>query len=175
MSSLKIIVAGPQGTGKTVISNFLAGQSDSLEVNGLEATEGVRILEVEKNLPGSSNSSIVGVELWDASGDHKYESCWRAVMSEANGVILVYNPDAPSQDQQLHDWFDFFVKKNGLSDQQCLIFAHRTKGNNSADRFRPPALFSRVSAALTTTASGTDMKGLFDNFVKEIHNIRRRS
>ena len=29
-------------SGKTVISNFLAGQSDSLEVNGLEATEGVR-------------------------------------------------------------------------------------------------------------------------------------
>ena len=172
--SLKIIVAGPKGVGKTVISNFLAGQSDSLEVKGLDPTEGVRILEVEKNLPGAG-SNVVSVELWDASGDHKFESCWRAVMSEANGVILVYNPDAPSQDQQLHDWFDFFVKKNGLSDQQCLIFAHRTKANNNVDRFRPPALFSRVAAALTTTASGTDMKGMFESFVKEIYNIRRRS
>ncbi len=55
-------------------------------------------------------------------------------MYESDGVILVYNPDAPSQDQQLGDWFDFFVKKNGLKDEQCLIFAHRGQSN---DKFRP--------------------------------------
>ena len=56
-------------------------------------------------------------------------------MAEADGVILVYNPDAPGQDQQLGDWFDFFVKKNGLRDEQCLIFAHRVNPTN--ERFRP--------------------------------------
>jgi precorrin-3B methylase len=56
-------------------------------------------------------------------------------MNEADGVILIYNPDAPGQDQQLGHWFDFFVKNNGLSDEQCLIFAHRV--NPSNERFRP--------------------------------------
>ncbi len=56
-------------------------------------------------------------------------------MHEADGVILVYNPDAPGQDQQLNDWFEFFVKKNGLRDDQCLIFAHRVNPTN--ERFRP--------------------------------------
>jgi hypothetical protein len=55
-------------------------------------------------------------------------------MFESDGVILVYNPDAPAQEQQLGDWFDFFVKKNGLSDEQCMIFAHR---GNSSEKFRP--------------------------------------
>lgn len=65
----------------------------------------------------------------------RYEACWKAIMHEADGVILVYNPDAPGQDQQLNDWFEFFVKKNGLRDDQCLIFAHRVNPTN--ERFRP--------------------------------------
>lgn len=65
----------------------------------------------------------------------RYENCWKAIMAYADGVILVYNPDAPSQNQQLGDWFDFFVKKNGLRDEQCLIFAHRSGSGN--DRFKP--------------------------------------
>ncbi len=74
---------------------------------------------------------------------YRYEKCWRAVMHEADGVILIYNPDAPSQEQQLNDWFDYFVKRNGLRDEQCMIFAHKSGyvGNNpvstSDSRFRP--------------------------------------
>ncbi len=41
------------------------------------------------------------VELWDASGDHTYENCWGAIMNEADGVLLIYNPDAAGQDQQI--------------------------------------------------------------------------
>jgi intraflagellar transport protein 22 len=170
MSSLKVVVAGPKGTGKTVVSNFLAGQSDSLDVEKYDETAGARILELEQQMSYGN----VKIELWDSSGDHQYESCWRGIMSEADGVVLIYNPDAPGQDQQIHDWFDFFVRKNGLSDQQCMIFAHRPK-NSAGDRFKPPPLFSRVTAALTTTASGGDMKAMFQNFTKEIYNIKRRS
>lgn len=57
-------------------------------------------------------------------------------MHEADGVILVYNPDAPAQDQQIGDWYDFFVRKNGLKDEQTIVFAHRTDLSNG-DRFRP--------------------------------------
>ena len=56
-------------------------------------------------------------------------------MAEADGIVLIYNPDAPAQDQQINDWFDFFVKKNGLRDEQCMIFAHRM--GESTERFRP--------------------------------------
>lgn len=56
-------------------------------------------------------------------------------MVDTDAVVLVYNPDAPAQDKQLTDWFDFFVKKNGLRDEQCLIFANRP--NPTSDRIRP--------------------------------------
>ena len=58
-------------------------------------------------------------------------------MTDADGVILVYNPDGPSQDQQINDWFEFFVRKNGLKDEQCMVFAHRGGASSTSDRFRP--------------------------------------
>ena len=121
---LKFVVAGPKGTGKTLISNYLSGVGEQLTSDKYDPTVGVRILQSEFRLNGISEN--FNIEIWDASGDHKYESCWRAIMADSDGVILVYNPDAPAQDQQISDWFDFFVKKNGLKDEQCMIFAHRT-------------------------------------------------
>lgn len=61
-------------------------------------------------------------------------------MDESDGVILMFDPDAPSQDQQLAAWFDYFVKKNGLREEQCMIFAHRGGQNPPSDRFRPRKL-----------------------------------
>jgi Rab-like protein 5 len=171
MSSLKIIVAGPKGSGKTTVSNFISGHSSDLGNERYEPTAGVRILEFEA--PGRNPSETVGVELWDASGDHNYETCWRGIMAESDGVILVYNPDKAGQDQQIGDWFEFFVKKNGLRDDQCIIFAHRGAGNSN-DRFRAPPLFQKVTAALTTAQSGQDIRGMFENLVKEIISMKQR-
>jgi hypothetical protein len=68
---LKIVFAGPKGTGKTLISNYIAGQGDKLISETYEPTAGVRILELELRLSGISET--FNVELWDASGDHKYD------------------------------------------------------------------------------------------------------
>jgi intraflagellar transport protein 22 len=120
-------------TGKTTISNYLSGNIESLSSSRYDPTNGVRILEFEKRFNGVPET--INVELWDSSGDQSYEGCWKAIMHEADGIILVYNPDAPGQDQQIGDWFDFFVRKNGLKDGQCIVFAHRSKVSN--DRFKP--------------------------------------
>jgi intraflagellar transport protein 22 len=185
---LKICVVGPKGVGKTWISNYLAGQTPSLVTEGnYEPTAGARILEYEAHT-GQGN---VGIELWDASGDTAFEGCWRAIMHEADGVVLIYNPDAPSQDQQIGDWFEFFVRKNNLREDQCIVFAYRSNPSNG-DKFRPrksllpplsfmlssrhhaAPLFSKVNASLTTPQNCEDMKGMFSNFVNELASIRQR-
>lgn len=60
--------------GKTLIANYLAGQASGqgeskLTTDRYEPTAGVRILEFDLALQGSEE---VNIELWDASGDHKY-------------------------------------------------------------------------------------------------------
>lgn len=67
---LKFIVAGPKGSGKTLISNCIVGQSEKLTTDSYQPTAGVRILEHELKLSGIQGD--VNIELWDASGDHKY-------------------------------------------------------------------------------------------------------
>jgi GTPase SAR1 family protein len=66
---LKFIVAGPKGSGKTMISNCIAGQSDKVTTENYQPTAGVRILEHELRLSGIGEE--INVEIWDASGDHK--------------------------------------------------------------------------------------------------------
>jgi Rab-like protein 5 len=57
-------------------------------------------------------------------------------MQDAHGVILVYNPEAAGQAQEIGDWYEYFVKQKGLSESQCLVFAHH-HSSDAASRFRP--------------------------------------
>ncbi|PSN45041.1 Intraflagellar transport protein 22 [Blattella germanica] len=81
--------------GKTTISNFL---SDATEISSgdYRPTQGVRILEFEaQNLNVNNRHLKAEVELWDCSGDHKFESCWPAIQKDTQGIIFVYNPSTP--------------------------------------------------------------------------------
>ena len=62
---LKIVVIGPKGSGKTCISNYIANQRDTLQVERYDPTVGTRILEVESKIGGNS----ANIEIWDTSGD----------------------------------------------------------------------------------------------------------
>jgi len=165
MPATKLVIAGPKGAGKSAIASFLSGQQDQIRTDKYDATAGVRILEFEATVRGEA----VAVELWDASGDHSYENCWKGITQDADGVILVYNPEGPGQDQQIGDWFDFFVTQSGLKDEQCMAIAFRTT-QNSSERFRPPPLFSKVTAALHTSEKAEEIKIMFDDFLKSITN-----
>lgn len=65
---LKIIVVGPKGSGKSTLSNFLLGQSESISNVPYQPTVGCRILE--NDFPGQGNQTVA-VEMWDASGDNR--------------------------------------------------------------------------------------------------------
>eukprot|EP00605_Chrysophyceae_sp_TOSAG23-4_P000286 GSChrysophyteH1.ASY1.ANO1.331.1 assembled CDS len=168
---VKIVVAGPKACGKSAISTFLSGQADGFKLDNYNATAGVRILEFDTQVKGYSEP--VSVELWDASGDHQYENCWKGIMDGADGVMLIYNPDGAGQDQQLGDWFEFFVRKNGLKDEQSMVIAFRTQ--ESQERFRPPPLFNRVTAALHSKDNAQDIKDMFGDFMKTVMNLNQRA
>merc|ERR1712159_165263 len=89
----KILIVGPQKTGKAALSNYL---SKFREMPGdyYHATVGVRVHEFEHSVPGKSaysDSASVSVELWDVSGDHKkYKDCWPAIQKDVDGVLFVF-------------------------------------------------------------------------------------
>ena len=62
-NTLKIVVIGPEGSGKTAITNFLCGKNNVLEVP-YRPTAGVRIVETEKEVKNKNFT----IEMWDVSG-----------------------------------------------------------------------------------------------------------
>ncbi|XP_071944478.1 intraflagellar transport protein 22 homolog isoform X2 [Antedon mediterranea] len=124
MLKAKILVLGPCKSGKSVLSNFFA-QATDLAGSEYRPTQGVRILEFEStSLQKDGKSSTLDVELWDCSGDTKFDECWPSIMSDVNGIILVYNHDQPNHAQELEMWFTTFVAQQGLKESQCLVISN---------------------------------------------------
>ena len=218
-STLKIVVCGPSISGKTAICNYLCEENPStpfkvFEYNGSMnsdakdmyqqdsnnpfyiPTEGVRIREIEKKVfgPGGRGGQY-SLQLWDSSGDHSYEGTWPAIINDANGVILVYNPAKAVQEQEASIWYDTFVKGSGLTDDQCLVIlqtstasSNNNKGNgememlnsgniNSPQQYKVPSKLGRchildnaVHINEGGNKAGLNLKKCFDEFVHSLVN-----
>ncbi|XP_076225593.1 intraflagellar transport protein 22 homolog isoform X2 [Nomia melanderi] len=129
MQPLKIIVVGPARSGKTTISNFLA---DATEIPyEYYPTQGVRILEFEVQNINVNNKSITkDIELWDCSGNQKFENCWPAIRKNVHGVIFVYSEQSNECLKQMQELYDYFVNQTKLGSDKCVIFCYDPEKKN---------------------------------------------
>mmetsp|Transcript_38744 Transcript_38744/g.51052 ORF Transcript_38744/g.51052 Transcript_38744/m.51052 type:complete len:181 (+) Transcript_38744:118-660(+) len=167
---IKIVVCGPLKSGKSTITNILADQHDQLGQSvgeqSYRPTIGVRILEVEKEV---FSAGKVTVELWDVSGDQRFESCWPAIQKDSNAVILVYNPDHPAHDQEVGLWYDYFVKGSKLTDDQCMAYMHFKDPSQQGSRSRPPPKLQNTSSVVRTSLDQLPlMTQSFEEFLRTV-------
>mmetsp|Transcript_119932 Transcript_119932/g.339971 ORF Transcript_119932/g.339971 Transcript_119932/m.339971 type:complete len:195 (+) Transcript_119932:76-660(+) len=111
----KVLVIGPCEAGKSIISNVLAEVTETVS-ESYRPTVGVRVLEIDVEV----RSQRVSVELWDVSGDTKYQKCWPAIKKDATGVVLVYNPEK-HQEQELEQWLQWFPRSLNMSPNQVMV------------------------------------------------------
>ncbi|XP_063969698.1 intraflagellar transport protein 22 homolog [Lytechinus pictus] len=165
----KILMIGPTESGKTVISNFLA---DATDVSGgdYHPTQGVRILEFESGSLNVGNRSLIAeVELWDCSGDQKFDECWPAFMKDASGVVIVYNPDQASHERELDTWYNHFITQQGLKDSQCIIFGHHRPNTSQAVRVQISSNMTRVNHVQTNLEDESDqVRADFNLFLSKV-------
>ncbi|XP_054065253.1 intraflagellar transport protein 22 homolog isoform X3 [Rissa tridactyla] len=128
MLKAKVLLVGPRESGKSVLANFVSESTEG--IGSYSPTQGVRILEYEKpNLNGNSKGAGCRFELWDCSGDQKFETCWPALMKDSHGVIIIFNPELPSHLKEIEMWYSCFVQQQPLLDSQCLLVAHHKPGS----------------------------------------------
>ncbi|XP_065055513.1 intraflagellar transport protein 22 homolog [Rhopilema esculentum] len=170
MFKAKVLVIGPCEVGKTVLSNYLA---DATEMSSGEyyPTEGVRILEfeVESVALNDGRSANVEVELWDCSGNHKFENCWPAIQKDTNGVVFVLNPEKSDQVKDLDNWYLHFVRQQGIKDSQCMVFVHHKPGQAENARANLSSNFSRIRVSHTNLEDDPD--GIKEVFRQYLENI----
>ena len=87
LNKIKILIVGPQNSGKSTISNYIAELEESNQPKkGYHPTVACRVVEFERDAPRNPKrpgQEKVLVELWDISGDPKYDRCWPAIQKNA--------------------------------------------------------------------------------------------
>ncbi|CAH0715526.1 unnamed protein product, partial [Brenthis ino] len=171
LDKLKILIIGPSDSGKTTIANFLS-ESINVDEGGISrATQGVRIVEFElSHLNVNDKPYKVDIEMWDCSGDHKFESCWPALRLGVQGVILVCssnNVNTAAREMEL--LYNYFVSQAKLSAKQCVVFYNSSDDQEDMDSLNLSSTFSKVSqVAVNTKSGGNRLRIDFSNFVTSI-------
>ncbi|XP_075978157.1 intraflagellar transport protein 22 homolog [Anticarsia gemmatalis] len=170
-NKLKILMIGPSESGKTQIANFI---SDSINIEEAETprpTQGVRIVEFElSNLNVNGKTTNIDIELWDCSGDHRFESCWPALRVGVQGVILVCSPNtAQTASREMELLYNYFVSQPNLSAKQCVLFYNCTDDQEEMDSLNLSPTFSKVSqVAINLKSGGTRLKIDFSNYITSV-------
>lgn len=111
---IKILLVGPSKARKSTIASFITGIAESIG-ESVGPTIGVRILECDRG----GNST----ELWDVSGDQAFEGTWPAVQKDAEGVLLMFDPEGLGQARELELWHEWFVQKTGIPPERVAAWA----------------------------------------------------
>ncbi|GIY84132.1 intraflagellar transport protein 22 homolog [Caerostris darwini] len=168
MYKVKLLVVGPCECGKSVISNFLADATETIS-NEYYPTQGVRILEFESdNLNIGGRIAKTEVELWDCSGDTKFENCWPALMKDGNGVIFIYSSDFVNIRKEMDMWYANFVQAQGLKDSQCMVICHRKPNQPETRSSELSSLFSRVPWVCAGVEEGGVLRREFSSFLQRL-------
>ena len=168
---LKVQILGPTGAGKSCIANFLSEKIEPIP-KSYNPTAGLRVLEFEKTV--SHSRAPAGecwlIQLWDLSGDPRYENCWTAVKHETNGVMIVHNGDIKIIEEDFLGWIKAFPHKMNIAPNYCLGFAHHCSGNmshidNNATSFMKFGLHIYHS---TVEEGASTILPYFDKFVQTL-------
>ncbi|KAI8919288.1 hypothetical protein DFJ77DRAFT_271064 [Powellomyces hirtus] len=176
-TKLTTFIVGPPRTGKTCISNHLAELSESLGGAGAGSayhpTQGVRILEFDRAIPVNGKQVEVACEVWDCSGDSRFQASWPVLARSANAVIFVAG--AETREREFDAWQGLF---SNLSPSQMVVFSHSGSGNKGSSKFRASGPLSRV-AVTATGAVENDANGLvrqeFDSLLSAAYTVAREA
>ncbi|KAI5644362.1 ras of complex, roc, domain of DAPkinase domain-containing protein [Phthorimaea operculella] len=162
---------GPSNSGKSFIANFISESINIEETGAPRPTQGVRIVEFElSSLNVNGKAKNIDIELWDCSGDHRFESCWPALRFGVQGVILVCSPNtAVAAARELELLYNYFVSQPNLSAKQCVVFYNCTDDTDDVDTLNLSPTFSKVSqVAINLKTGGNRLKIDFSNYISSV-------
>lgn len=163
MENLKILLIGPERSGKSVISNYLyENNRDKPKI--YRPTIGARVLEIQKTIQSLDKNIII--ELWDVSGNIQYESTWYAIQKNTDGIIIVQNADQLTQKEEIKGWINNFVDKAKIPHFKCLGLGNHPSGNinNSKSYEIENIVFNHCCFEERNITIGP----VFDDFVEKI-------
>jgi small GTP-binding protein len=109
--SIKIVLLGESGTGKTsIIAQFTRGEFDPNVVTSISAQFISKLMYI------SEYDKTIKFDIWDTAGQEKFRSLAQIFYKDAKAIIFVYDiTDKKSFDELVNYWYPK-VKENCSSD-----------------------------------------------------------
>ena len=120
LESLKIVLIGESGVGKTsIISQFIDQifQDDQQStIGGTFTTKTIKC----------SNGKILKLEIWDTAGQERYRSVTKMFYKDANAVVLVYDITSKYSYEELQSYWIEQVKESCPKNIILAIIANKS-------------------------------------------------
>ncbi|KAF9525574.1 P-loop containing nucleoside triphosphate hydrolase protein, partial [Crepidotus variabilis] len=125
MHTIKLVVIGPSGVGKTSLrGKYISGRFTT----GYRATIGADF--ITKTLPHPSDSNqVVTLQIWDTAGQERFSSLSTAFFRGADAVLLMFDVNDPSTMQSMKKWWIDFCDKAPVGEDQMADFCCVIVGN----------------------------------------------
>eukprot|EP00878_Enallax_costatus_P004498 GHUV01004738.1.p1 GENE.GHUV01004738.1~~GHUV01004738.1.p1 ORF type:complete len:307 (+),score=64.64 GHUV01004738.1:492-1412(+) len=191
LGSLRVAVVGEPSVGKTALAELIA--SGQPAKGGIRSTAGahiyVKLVERAQHQqdPGNEAQKRFFVELWDVSGQKKYEQLRSVFYKQLNGVILVYDLNNKASLNCLPRWAAEIASKGSFVAPVAEEVAARNIGRlpvpvlvigNKADRLKhgtadASSLSSMVNHACSQVLSSSTCSSWWRRSVSGIRGHRR--
>jgi Rab-like protein 5 len=170
-ADLKIVFAGPPLSGKTELADMVSAASKAFQGN-TKPTVCLRILEFSTTIDVSGLQSTISAQIWDTSGDEKYNATWPAVAYETDGLVLVYNAFDRTQGRSIPNYAKAFA--HGLQGHTVLLVAHKI-GTSEEKPIRaklPKPIDSARIVVVNAKEPLDDFLNTFNKFLEKVQQAK---
>ncbi|XP_050542689.1 rab-like protein 3 [Daktulosphaira vitifoliae] len=108
--SVKVIVVGDSGVGKTCLVNLIC---NNVVVKNPKWTVGVTVeLKLYKYMEGTHRQRNCFIEMWDIGGSSNHKNTRHIFYNSIQGIILVYDLTNLKSSENLHKWMKDILNKD---------------------------------------------------------------
>jgi small GTP-binding protein len=97
--SMRILMIGDSGVGKTSLLNAFVGEEFSNPLTTIGVDYRVQTITLD-----SPPQHKVKLQIWDTAGQERFQTITPSYYRNCNGVILVYAADDPQSFVRIHHW-----------------------------------------------------------------------
>ena len=161
MESLKIVLLGEAGVGKTsIISQFV----EQLFQEDLQSSTG-GTFSSKTCIYG--NNQILKLEIWDTAGQERYRALTTMFYKEANAAVLVYDITRKESYEQIKEYWSIQLKESAPSDIILMLCANKSDLINQEEVDEGDARnYAKELGAMFCSTSAKNDYGITDLFLQ---------
>ena len=161
MESLKIVLIGESGVGKTsIISQFIDHVFQDDQQSTIGCTFSTKTIEC-------NNGKVLKFEIWDTAGQERYRSVTKMFYKDAAAVILVYDISSKYSFEQLQKYWVPQVLDNSPKNSILAMMANKSDliEKEQVDEGEARAYAKEIKALFALTSAKNNL-GVCDLFME---------